>query len=85
MNEAFDEADIINEEDVVYEEDGISIPLLRKHAVKFRYNECACLKGDQGLGCLQLSASICMIRMMASNCVQQHMAAAVKVSHLHNL
>ena len=39
MSEAFDEADIINEEDVVYE-DGISIPLLRKHAVKFRYNEC---------------------------------------------
>lgn len=40
MSEAFDEADIINEEDVVYEEDGISIPLLRKQAVKFRYNEC---------------------------------------------
>lgn len=47
MSETFNEADIINE-DVVYEEDGISIPLLQKHAVKFWYNECACLKGDQG-------------------------------------
>jgi hypothetical protein len=33
MSEAF------NKEDVVYEEDGISIPLLWKHAIKFRYNE----------------------------------------------
>ena len=32
MSEAF------NKEDVVYE-DGISIPLLWKHAIKFRYNE----------------------------------------------
>ena len=38
MSETFNEADVINEH-VVYE-DGISIPLLREHAVKFRYNEC---------------------------------------------